>query len=508
MFPSDTDFESQFTFENSVSTPLPDEPAFHILLLGDWSGEAVKKDLSERRPIVIDLDNYDEVIRRFNPKLSLDLQGEILSLEFAELDDFHPDNLFRQVPLFTDLRDIRRRLSNSDTFDDAAREVRSWFDFSSENVPTEAEAQTEIEDAPPIESGNLLDMILTRPAESSVRPQKTDNSELGRFVSKIVAPHLVKIDENEQSKLIAAVDEAISGLMRIILHQPRFQTLESAWRGLYFLVRRVETDTDLKIFILDVSKDELSDNLKTVSSLTDSFLYRRLILEATELPGNTAFSFIGGNYTFRVNVDDVATLMRIAKIVAAAESPFISHIFPQMFGAESFSDNFDFSECMFPEDSTEGKLWTALRSIPEADFLGLSPSRFLARMPYGESADSTETFSFEEFAGALKHENYLWINPCFACALLLARSFRQYGWQMGESLLRDIEKLPLYIYREDGETKTKPCAEILLTENQLEEMLEQGLMPLVTFRNSDQIKLAKFQSISSSRRNLSGRWSL
>jgi len=510
MFPTGNEFESEFTLENNA-VPLSEEPPFHILLLGDWSGNSNRKSLNERRPIVVDRDNFEAVLKKLNVELDLDLQGndkDVLRLQFTELDDFHPDNLFRHVSLFSDLRDVRRRLANSDTFDAAANEVRSWFDSADENLTNDDVIETQINDAPPIDSNNLLDMILTQPSESaaSTRPQKVDNSELGRFVSKIVSPYLIKIDENEQSKLIAAVDETISELMRTILHHPKFQALESAWRGLYFLVRRLETDVDLKVFILDVSKDELTDNLKSVSNLTDSFLYRRLITESIETLGSEPFSVVGGNYLFGVNVEDIASLLRISKLANAANAPFLSYIQPEMFGIKDFSEKIEPSQFKISEDSTEAKLWAALRSSPETNYLALSPMKILTRMPYGESSDSIETFSFEEFTENNKHLNYLWANPCFASVLLLGQTYRLYGWEMGQFLRNEIANLPIYLYQEDGETKTKPCAEIVLTEGMLETLLEAGLMPLISFKDSEKVRMARFQPVSSISTNLSGKW--
>ncbi len=507
MFPTDSNFESNFTFE-TPGTPLPDELPFHILFLGDWSGNSSLTNFNERRPIVIDRDNFDEVMRRLNVGLELDFQGDgkdILSLSFTEIDDFHPDNLFRQVSLFSDLRDVRRRLSDADTFNRAANEVRSWFNVADENINSEFENQTNLNDVTTVDSNNLLDMILTQPNQSAgtAKPQNADNSELGRLLSKIVSPHLIKIDENEQSKLVAAVDEAIGELMRVILHHPQFQALESAWRGLYFLVRRLETDVDLKVFILDVSKNELLDNLKSISDLTDSIFYRLLVRETMQSAGEDPWAIIGGNYSFGVNVDDVAALMRLGKLASAAKAPFISHIRPEMFGINSFAVNSDLN---FSEVTPEGKLWTALRNVPESGYIGLSPMRFLVRLPYGSQTDSTETFSFEEFTGEINHEQYLWSNPSFICSLLLAQSFRLYSWEMGQSLQRDVEKLPIFVYQKDGENKTKPCAEVVLTENLAERILEQGLLPLISFRDSDRVKIGRFQSISTHLKNLSGRW--
>lgn len=508
MIPEESNLEGFFTFETGEN-PLPEELPFHILLLGNWSGNGEKKDLVARRPVLVDRDNFNEVMRRMNVALELDLTGggNFLRIGFTEPDDFHPDNLFRQVPLFAELRDVRRRLQHSESFESAARQVRSWFDVveeksSDSGIPEKKEETSSV----PEES--LLDEILSSASRSSVssKPCKTADSELGRFVSEIVSSHLVKIDENERSKLTAIVDEATGNLMRTILHHPDFQRLEAAWRGLCFLVRRLETDADLKVFILDISKDELVENLKTAENLSDTFLYQKLIRETIETPGGKPFAVIGGNYSFGVNVEDIAALMRLAKLANAADAPFISYVKPQMLGIDSFGETTGFEALSFRENSNEGKLWAALRASSESQYLGLSPTRLLARLPYGKATDSTEAFSFEEFSGNPEHEKYLWINPCFACVLLLGQSYKIHGWEMARGLQRNLENLPLHVYQKNGESITKPCAETILTENITEVLLEQGLMPLISFRDSDRVRLLRFQSVSASSTTLGGRW--
>lgn len=510
MFPSDSSLESKFTFETDA-VPVPEAPPFHILMLGDWSGNLNRRDLNERRLIVIDRDNFDSVMQKLKVGLSFDLYNDgksPLQFQFNEIEDFHPDNIFRQIPLFADLREVRRRLLNSETFDEAASEVRSWFSLEENISDNQTELQPQSDNAPPIDSTNLLDMILAQPGEAaaSVKPQSIESSELSQFVSKIVSPHLIRIDENEQSKLVAAVDETVSALMRAILHHPKFQELESAWRGLYFLTRRLETDVDLKIFILDVSKDELSDNLKSVSNLSDSFLYRRLVADTIETLGGEPFAVVGGNYSFSLNIDDVASLIRIAKLSNLANAPFISCIQPEIFGVKEFFANVQDFRLKITEDTDINKLWATLRAMPESSYLGLSTMRFLARLPYGEATDSIETFSFEELTGNFNRGGFLWINPSFAAVLLLAQSYRLYGWEMGQAILRDIENLPLYFYQENDETKTIPCAEIVLTESMLESILEQGLLPLISFRDAGRIRIPRFQSVNASVAVLKGRW--
>src|SRR5688500_11613268 len=167
MFPSDTDLETKFTFE-TASEPLPDEPPFQILLLGDWSGREnrVLSEIFQSKPLAIDRDTFDKVFSKLNPRLDLDIDGNnTLSLEFDEIDDFHPDKIFQQVSLFSDLRDIRRRLLNENTFNEAAGEVRSWYNDNS--LPESSVSETSQIEEPVVQeqttpdiSGNLLDSIL------------------------------------------------------------------------------------------------------------------------------------------------------------------------------------------------------------------------------------------------------------------------------------------------------------------------------------------------------------
>ncbi|HSK71610.1 MAG TPA: type VI secretion system contractile sheath large subunit [Pyrinomonadaceae bacterium] len=508
MFPNDNDFESKVTLETEA-TPIAEEPPFHILLLGDWSGrenkgEAVQSDNIRFSPIEIDRDNFDEVMEKLGVELNLKFgeDGEnALTLRFTKLEDFHPDSIFQQISLFADLRDIRRRLLNPNSFPEAAREVRLWFEaeenFDEETVENSTVAESE---EGKMVSDNLLDLILDKTGETPVRAPSVnvETTELNLLLKKIVKPFLVQTDEGEQDKLLAAVDQATSDLMRKILHHPQFRLLEAAWRGLYFLVRRVETDSELKIFILDISKDELTDNLKSFENLTDSPSYRLLNEEV--------WAVVCGNYAFSVNVDDIAALIRLGKIASSVNTPFISHLKPEILGIKSLAETPDPHNWIISDHSPERKLWATFRGLPESSYIGLAIPRLLARLPYGAETEPTESFSFEEFNGATAHNDYLWFNPCFACALLLAQSFSRAGWKMAQSLKQDIDNLPLHIYQENGETKTKPGAEVVLTQTACEIILEQGLMPLLSFRNSDVVRLARLQSVASPPAYLRGRW--
>ena len=79
--------------------------------------------------------------------------------------------------------------------------------------------------------------------------------------------------------------------------------------------------------------------------------------------------------------------------------------------------------------------------------------------------------------------------------MLLAQSFSEYAWEMRPGAHAQIDGLPLHVYQRDGESELKPCAEALLTDEAVERILENGMMPLVSLKGRDSVRLVRFQSI-------------
>ena len=62
--------------------------------------------------------------------------------------------------------------------------------------------------------------------------------------------------------IIAEIDRKLTEQVNEILHHEQFQKLESAWRGLHYLVNNTETNEMLKIRVFNISKSELGKTLK------------------------------------------------------------------------------------------------------------------------------------------------------------------------------------------------------------------------------------------------------
>ncbi|MDL1968305.1 MAG: type VI secretion system contractile sheath large subunit [Deltaproteobacteria bacterium] len=501
------------TMEKTQGTPEAETP-FRIGIFGDFSGRTnqgiIDPALDNRRPLLVDRDNLDEVLAKLKVKIKLPILGKKsppVTIGFSELDDFHPDSLFEKLEVFEALRDTRKGIKDPSTFAELAKQLKR-ADKASESVRPPKDVEKSIESIAEQTTDNLLDQVLEETLEKAPETESSLNtSEWDNFLNKIVTPHLVPDIEPQQAKMLDAVDAATSKLMQRILHHADFQAIESAWRAVYFLVSRLETDEQLKLYLIDISKTELAADMESKENLRSTGIYKLLAEQTVETFGGEPWAVLAGNYLFDNSREDAELLGRIAKIAKAFGAPFISSVSNRVLGCESLAETPDPDDWQKLHGAKENQAWEALRKLPDAAYLGLALPRFLLRLPYGVDTDPAEQFEFEEIPSEPDHNYYLWGNPSFACVYLLAQAFSQYGWNFRPGIIQDIEGLPLYIYKQDGGSGVKPCAEVALTERAAETILDKGIMPLLSLRNQDIIRLARFQSIADPLTSLAGRWS-
>ena len=484
--------------ERRSAIAVDPESSFRMLVMGDFSGRAnrgVVEKVAGRRPVAVDRDNIDGLLSRMRAALELPLAGGgNLRLEFRELEDFHPDRIFTQSEIFRALKETRDDLENPRTYQAAAAKLRPVEPPPRPPRPDDAVAD--------MLSGSLLDQVLEQAdTGKSTAPVRTADP-LASYVRAIVAPHVVPRPDARQPELLAQVDKAIGGAMGAILHHPDFQALEAAWRGLDFMARGIETDTQLKLYILDVSLAELAADFGSADDLTATGIYKLLVGQTVETPGAAPWTVLAGNYTFDDGLVNAEMLCRIALIASKAGAPFLAAADPKILGCKSFGETPDPDEWA----RTNEEAWNFVRAFPEARYLGLAAPRFLLRLPYGNETCPAETFPFEEMPAPL-HESYLWGNPIFVCMMLIGQAFSEYGWAMRPGMAAEIGGLPVHVYKDaDGDPQMKACAEALLTQRAAERMLEKGLIPIVSFKSQDRIRVAGFQSAAKPHKPLAGRW--
>lgn len=286
---------------------------------------------------------------------------------------------------------------------------------------------------------------------------------------------------------LAALDGELTSQLRAILHHPDFQALEAAWQGIALLVRDFGTETNLHLHLLDVSRDELAADLASSEEVQDSGMARLLAANP--------FALCLANYSFGQAVEDLQLLSRVGRLAAAGGSPILAAGRPELVGCESFGrePNPEQWQIAFAPDARA--IWDKLRRSAEAAHLGLAMPRVLMRQPYGAHSDPIESFPFEELPASLPHESYLWGNPAFACAHILARGIARpatdlipRGGQLG--------RLPLHRFMEDGEPAVKPDAEAWLTDRAATAIERRGIIPLRSVKGLNAVIVPHFQSLA------------
>jgi len=500
-----------------VAEPDPETP-MRILLLGDWSRRAHSSSsaptpLSRRTPVLIDRDNFDEVLARFGVAIHIaspNKEDNTTAIHFTSLDDFHPDQLVQRVEALKSLAELRAKLSNASTFSATAAEMGTWIAARTATEPAGAPSTTKPASPKPsaVSSDNLLDQILGEPPSTvPVTAHSSPAQDWKSYIQSIVELYVLpRVDYSKQAQLLALIDEAMSQHMRGILHNRDFQETEAAWRAVYFLVRRLETDTNLKLYLLDVSKNELANDLGAADDLRSSTTYRLLVDRETGTAGGQPWSILVGQYTFDHSQEEVELLGRIARIASRAGAPFLAAASPRILGCSSLAEALDSDDWQKQTGTDNDAAWAQLRQLPESAYLGLALPRFLLRQPYGKKSDPIERFQFEETVSASVHEDYLWGNPAAACTYLLAEGFSRNGWDFRPGAVEEIDGLPVHLYGEGAAAVMKPCAEVWLSNRSAETILDRGLMPLLSVKGRDAVRLGGLRSVASAASALAGPW--
>jgi type VI secretion system protein ImpC len=510
--PGRIEFEFTTHTRTRHAAPAPSDP-MRILVLGDFSGHGLRATPAERPALPqrklhpVDLDTLDTVLQRIAPALTLESDaGDALPVSFSGLEDFHPDTLLQRLPEFAELRAIRAQLPVPATRDAAAARLRTLLSLQSPATQSAAETKPGPAGSTDENDTSTLERLLGKPTGGPSRATSTARSAVSRLIEAAVGADIVPEAGAALQVYQDATDRALGELLRRVLQYPAFQALEATWRGLDWLVNRLELDENLQLVLLDVTKQELArDAQQAGADLTQSALYRLLVEQGVQVPGTTPWSLLVGHFCFDDSGDDIRLLAMLGGIAAQAGGPFLAQADTTILGCTALAATPD------PRDWTNvdargRERWNALRASTVAPWIGLALPRLLLRLPYGPDTDEIDGCDFREVTDAGEHERFLWGNPALGCAALLGQAFTERSWQMTPGDVRDIGDLPAYVHTTDGEQQLLAGAEVFLTETAAERLLELGLMPLVSLRNTNAARLLRFQSIASPARALAGAW--
>lgn len=470
---------------------------FRLAVLGDFSGRAsggqlaTGDELAKRKPLAVDVDNLDDMVKRMNIKLTLPIgaEGGAVEIPIGSMDDFHPDQLYDNVEVFSGLSGLRQRLKTTSTFAKAAAEVQSWAGTVTEESQPREKARGSVV---PV-NGKLSDFAALIGQTSA----KETETPIADMLKQIVGPHVVAAKDPKADKLVATVDAAIGQTMRSILHHPDFQALESVWRGLEFLVRRLETGQSLRIVMYDISAEEFAADLSATENLQETGLYKLLVEQPAMDAQQGPITAIVTNYFLEQTPPHAELLGRMSRLCAAATAPLLAAI------------GLDVIKKLKPDEIhpmiTES--WGALKSMPESGYLGLSVPRFMLRNPYGAKTDPIDKFDFEEFTPSEGLKGMLYTSGAMLAGLLLAQSFEKAGSLKKINLgsVMSAGDMPYYFFEDaEGDQTALPCTERQLSVDTAAHVTGQRFMPVLAIKGRPEVRLGSFQSLGG--KPLAGLW--
>ncbi|MEP7303412.1 MAG: type VI secretion system contractile sheath large subunit [Caldimonas sp.] len=472
------DWTPDFGTLDAAAPPWAAKRPVRIAVLGDFSGGAAAgrletgDALARRKMIPVEFDTLEDALARLEVKLALPIGegGDGVEVEFGELDSFHPDALYRELPMFKALADLRKRLNNTATFAKAAAEVQAMAGGPKRRASRSGRRRSK--SGAPAADATLSDFARL----TGIAPELRVDAPVEALLKRILGPFVTAAPDPKRDALVATVDSALSDAMRTVLHQSEFQNLEALWRGMDMLLRRIETGPSLQVLLVDVSAEEFAADLSGASELSETGLYSMLVDKPSQDKAGGA-SLILGLYQFEPTPPHAELLGRMAKIAHAAGAPFLTSIH-----SDAFTDRRN------PPHPLIAQALEALRGLPESSHLALLSPRFMLRHPYGKKSDPISAFAFEEFTPEEGLRGMLWGHPALLAAALLAAP-------TGSTL--SIGDLPFhYVVDGDGDQVALPTTERLVNLAGAEMLRRVGIDALMAHKGQPELRIAGLDTVS------------
>nr|WP_314874013.1 type VI secretion system contractile sheath large subunit [uncultured Pseudomonas sp.] len=336
----------------------------------------------------------------------------------------------------------------------------------------------------------ILDQII---AQTSLTPDDDAYGIAKRgvsaFIEELLKPHNrgEPVKKAMVDRMIAEIDAKLSRQMDEILHNSEFQSLEASWRGLKLLVDRTDFRENIKIELLNASKQDVLDDFEDSPEVMQAGLYKHVYTAEYGQFGGQPVGAIIANYFMSPSAPDVKLMQYVSSVSCMAHAPFIAAAGPKFFGLEAFTGLPDLKDLNDHFEGPQFAKWQSFRQSEDSRYMTLTVPRFLLRNPYDPEENPVKTFAYKEMV-ANSHEHYLWGNTAYAFATRLTDSFAKFRWCpniIGPQSGGAVEDLPLHHFQSMGEIETKIPTEVLISDRREYELAEEGFVSLTMRKGTD-----------------------
>ncbi len=332
--------------------------------------------------------------------------------------------------------------------------------------------------------GDLLGSIIEG---TQLAPDTGTRDALAKVIGVIVGHPGTRIHQSVANDLIAELDQRMSAQIDEIIHHAEFQKIESAWRSLKLLVDRTNFRENIRMELLNVSKEDLLNDFEDSPEVMKSGLYKHVYSAEYGQFGGQPVGAMVANYEFDAGPQDMKLLGYCASVAAMAHAPFFASASHKMFGCKSWQDLPNMKDLKAVFEGPQYAKWRSFRDSEDSRYVGLTAPRFLLRLPYGSETVPVKEFNYEEKVTD-SHDKYLWGSTAFAFASKLTDSFAKSRWCtsiIGPQSGGTVEDLPVHVFKSMGAAEQKIPTEILISERREFELAEEGFIALTQRKGSD-----------------------
>ena len=332
--------------------------------------------------------------------------------------------------------------------------------------------------------------------------------EEGRRLQADLAAMAAAIDRD-----IVMLDRLIAAQLDAILHQPRLRALEGRWRGLAWLVARMNLSGRVKLKILNVSWPEICRDLERAAEFDQSQLFRAVYEDEFGMPGGEPYGLLVVDHEVRhrpapgATTDDVSAVASLSAVAAAAFAPLVIGAAPALLGVDAFAELSGVGDPTSGFVAAEYNRWRGLAGSEDIRFVAVGLPRSLARLPWDETLERHRGFRYREVATGA--EQLVWSGCGFLIAACVMRAFESFAWpadmrgydidRLGGGVVEDLPE-PRFSTDPAGGLE-RPALEVTLTDRQERALVAAGLLPVGALPFGGQALIGAARSLQTARRH-------
>lgn len=233
---------------------------------------------------------------------------------------------------------------------------------------------------------------------------------------------------------IAELDAMIAAQLDPVLRHPDLQRLESAWRGVAYLLDAVEDDRQVRLRILPVTWAEIARDFDKALEFDQSALFAKIYSEEFGMPGGLPYGLLLCDHPVRhkrdatYRSDDIGVLDGLSQVAAAAFVPCLVGAAPQLLGVGDFADLAIAQDVTSVFRQVEYQRWQTLQRRDDSRFIGVVLPRVLLRGAWADDGARLDGFRYREGAHSPDTGTWLWGSGVYAVGAVTIRAFRDWGW--------------------------------------------------------------------------------